>query len=101
MNLVSRVTILGMIWLLTLLSQGWSLSPEERQRMQERLNENVMSAPFHVPSEQELQGQLDAAQKRGEVPATQPPQGMPWQPGWTCNNLLGWVTTTGGTVVAT
>src|SRR5215813_11764307 len=88
MHLVSRITILGMIVLLTALRPVWGLSPEEKQRLQDRLNENVMSAPFHVPSEQELQGQLDAAQKRGEVPATQPPQGMPWQPGWTCNNLL-------------
>jgi hypothetical protein len=90
MYFVSKVIVVAIILLLSSsLNPAWSLSPDEKRALQDRLNENVMAAPFHVPSEAELQGQLDAARKRGEVPAPQPPQGMPWQPGWTCANLLG------------
>jgi hypothetical protein len=69
-------------------SLAYGLSPAEKEALQRQLNQGVMEQPFHVPSEQELQGQLDAAKKRGEVPPAKPPQGMPWQPGWTCANLL-------------
>lgn len=56
--------------------------------MQDQLNERVMEQPFSVPSEDELNKQLDDAKKRGEVPQAKPPKG--WRHGWTCANLLGY-----------
>jgi hypothetical protein len=58
---------------------------EELQRMQKQLNEQVMSKPFSVPDEAQVRAYIEAAQKRGAVPA--PYTGTYWRAGYTCYDL--------------
>ena len=58
---------------------------EEMKRMQEHLNNQVLSQPFSVADEAQVKAYIDAAQKRGEVP--QPYTGKYWRPGYTCVDL--------------
>jgi len=58
---------------------------EEMRRMQEQLNNQVLSQPFNVADEAQVRAYIEGAQKRGEVP--QPYAGKHWRPGYTCTNL--------------
>jgi hypothetical protein len=58
---------------------------EDIQRMQEQLNNQVMSKPFSVADEVQVRAYIEGAQKRGELP--QPYTGKNWKPGYTCVNL--------------
>jgi hypothetical protein len=58
---------------------------DDMKRMQEQLNNQVMSKPFSVADEARVKSYIAEAQKRGEVPA--PYAGTHWRPGYTCVNL--------------
>ena len=58
---------------------------DEMKRMQEQLNNQIMSQPFNVADEAQVRAYIEGAQKRGEVP--QPYAGKHWRPGYTCANL--------------
>jgi hypothetical protein len=58
---------------------------DEMKRMQEQLNNQVLSQPFSVPDEAQVKAYIESAQKRGEVP--KPYTGKHWRPGYTCANL--------------
>jgi hypothetical protein len=58
---------------------------EEQKRMQQQLNEQVMSKPFSVPDEAQVKSYIEDAQKKGIVPG--PYTGTYWRPGYTCYDL--------------
>jgi hypothetical protein len=58
---------------------------EEMKRMQQQLNEQVMSKPFSVPDEAQVKAYIEDAQKKGVVPG--PYTGTYWRPGYTCYDL--------------
>jgi hypothetical protein len=61
---------------------------EDMAEMQKKLNQNVMERPFNPGDKSAIDAYLAEAIKK----ATPPPQQQPpvnWQPGWTCNNLMG------------
>jgi len=58
---------------------------EEMKRMQQQLNEQIMSKPFSVPSEAQVNAYIEEEQKKGVVPP--PYTGIYWRPGYTCYNL--------------
>jgi hypothetical protein len=61
---------------------------EDMAEMQKKLNQNVMERPFNPGDKVAIDAYLAEAIKN----ATPPPQQQPpqnWQPGWTCNNLMG------------
>lgn len=58
---------------------------EEKQRMQQQLNDQVMSKPFSVVDEAKVKAYIEDAQKRKIVP--QPYTGTYWRPGYTCYDL--------------
>jgi hypothetical protein len=58
---------------------------EEMKRMQQQLNEQVMSKPFSVPDEAQVKAYIEDAQKKGVVPG--PYTGRYWRPGYTCYDL--------------
>ena len=56
------------------------------QKMQQRLNQEVISQPFSVTDEAKIQAYIEDATKRSLVPPAQP--GPHWQPGYTCQDLV-------------
>jgi hypothetical protein len=58
---------------------------DEMKKMQEQLNDQVLSKPFSVADEAQVKAYIEGAQKRGEVP--QPYTGKHWRPGYTCVDL--------------
>ncbi len=58
---------------------------DEMQRLQQQLNNEIMSRPFSVADEARVKAYIQDAQKRGEVPA--PYTGKHWKPGYTCVDL--------------
>lgn len=61
-------------------------SAQEKQEMQKALNEQIMSRPFSVPDEAQVNAYLDDALRRGVVP--KPYTGAHWRRGYTCVDLL-------------
>lgn len=57
----------------------------DMKKMQEQLNNQVLSQPFSVVDEAQVKAYIEDAQRRGEVP--QPYTGKHWRPGYTCANL--------------
>jgi Na+-translocating ferredoxin:NAD+ oxidoreductase RnfG subunit len=58
---------------------------DEMKKMQEHLNNQVLSKPFSVADEAQVKAYIEDAQRRGEVP--QPYTGKHWRPGYTCYDL--------------
>ena len=58
---------------------------DEMKKMQEQLNDQVLSKPFSVADEAKVKSYIEDAKKRGEVP--QPYTGKYWRPGYTCYDL--------------
>jgi hypothetical protein len=58
---------------------------DEMKKMQEHLNNQILSKPFSVADEAQVKAYIEDAQRRGEVP--QPYTGMYWGPGYTCYDL--------------
>lgn len=58
---------------------------DEMKKMQEQLNDQVLSKPFSVADEAKVKAYIEDAKKRGEVP--QPYAGKHWRPGYTCYDL--------------
>jgi hypothetical protein len=58
---------------------------DEMKKMQEHLNDQVLSKPFSVADEAKVKAYIEDAKKRGEVP--QPYTGKYWKPGYTCYDL--------------
>lgn len=57
----------------------------DMKKMQEHLNNQVLSKPFSVADEAQVKSYIEDAQRRGEVP--QAYQGKHWRPGYTCVDL--------------
>jgi hypothetical protein len=57
----------------------------DMKKMQEQLNNQVLSKPFSVADEAQVKSYIADAQRRGEVPP--PYTGQYWRPGYTCVNL--------------
>jgi len=57
----------------------------EMKKMQENLNNQVLSKPFSVADEAQVKSYIQDAQRRGEVP--QAYKGKNWRPGYTCVDL--------------
>ena len=55
------------------------------EKMQEQLNNQVLSKPFSVADEAQVKAYIADAQRHGEVPP--PYTGKYWKPGYTCVNL--------------
>jgi len=58
---------------------------DERSDLQKRLNEEVLSKPFSVENEANLNAYIEEATKRGTPPKTQPSKY--WRNGYTCGDL--------------
>jgi hypothetical protein len=58
---------------------------DDMKKMQEQLNNQVLSKPFSVADEAQVKSYIEDAQRRGEVP--QAYKGTYWRPGYTCANL--------------
>jgi hypothetical protein len=58
---------------------------DEMKKMQEHLNNEVLSKPFSAEDEAQVKSYIADAQRRGEVPS--PYAGRYWRPGYTCTNL--------------
>ena len=58
---------------------------DEMKKMQDQLNNQVLSKPFSVADEAQVKSYIEDAQRRGEVP--QAYQGKYWRPGYTCVDL--------------
>ena len=58
---------------------------DDMKKMQEQLNNQVLSKPFSVADEAQVKSYIDDAQRRGEVP--QAYKGKHWRPGYTCVDL--------------
>jgi hypothetical protein len=58
---------------------------DEMKKIQEQLNDQVLSKPFGVADEAKVKAYIEDAKRRGEVP--QPYIGKHWRPGYTCYNL--------------
>jgi hypothetical protein len=58
---------------------------DEMKKMQEQLNDQVLSKPFDVADEAKVKSYIEGAKRRGEVP--QPYTGKHWRPGYTCYDL--------------
>jgi hypothetical protein len=58
---------------------------DEMKKMQEQLNNQVLSKPFSVADEAQVKAYIEDAQRRGEVP--QAYKGKNWRPGYTCVDL--------------
>jgi hypothetical protein len=70
---------------------GWSTSvpavaDEARSRMQEALNEEVLSSPFDPGDVEKANAYAEQAMKQNLKPVQVAP--TYWQPGWTCSNLV-------------
>jgi hypothetical protein len=57
----------------------------DMKKMQEQLNDQVLSKPFGVADEAQVKAYIEGAQWRGEVP--QAYKGKNWRPGYTCVDL--------------
>lgn len=57
----------------------------DMHKMQEQLNNQVLSKPFSVADEAQVKSYIEDAQRRGEVP--QAYTGKHWKPGYTCVDL--------------
>ena len=60
---------------------------KEREDMQRRLNEEVMSSKFDPGDVNKAQAYAEEAKKQNVVPVAAPPSF--WVPGWTCANFIG------------
>jgi len=58
---------------------------EEMKRMQQQLNEQVISKPFDVADDAQVKAYIEDAQRRGVTPP--PYTGTHWRPGYTCEDL--------------
>ncbi len=61
---------------------------EDMEAMQKQMNQNVLERPFNPGDKASINAYLEQALQKGMLP----PQQLPptnWQPGWTCNNLMG------------
>ena len=58
---------------------------DDMKKMQEQLNNQVLSKPFSVADEAQVKSYIEDAQRRGEVP--QAYKGKHWRPGYTCVDL--------------
>jgi hypothetical protein len=58
---------------------------DEMKKMQEQLNNQVLSKPFSVADEAQVKAYIEDAQRRGEVPQSY--KGKYWRPGYTCVDL--------------
>jgi hypothetical protein len=58
---------------------------DEMKKMQEQLNDQVLSKPFSVADEAKVKAYIEDAKKRGEVPQLY--AGKHWRPGYTCYDL--------------
>ncbi len=61
---------------------------EDMEAMQKQLNQNVFERPFNPGDKASIDAYLEQAIKSGTLPPQQQPPAN-WQPGWTCNNLMG------------
>jgi hypothetical protein len=57
----------------------------DMKKMQEQLNDQLLSKPFSVADEAQVKSYIEDAQRRGEVP--QAYKGKHWRPGYTCVDL--------------
>jgi hypothetical protein len=57
----------------------------DMKKMQEQLNNQVLSKPFSAADETQVKSYIADAQRRGEVPS--PYTGQYWRPGYTFVNL--------------
>jgi len=57
----------------------------DMKKMQEQLNNQVLSKPFSAADEAQVKSYIADAQQRGEIPP--PYRGNYWRPGYTCVNL--------------
>jgi hypothetical protein len=57
----------------------------DMKKMQEQLNNQVLSKPFSVADEAQVKSYIEDAQRRGEVPTAY--KGKHWRPGYTCVDL--------------
>lgn len=84
-----QIIILVIICSFFCASQVWTAYGGEitndMKKMQEQLNNQVLSKPFSVADEAQVKSYIEDAQRRGEVP--QPYTGKYWRPGYTCVNL--------------
>ena len=58
---------------------------DDMKKMQDQLNNQVLSKPFSVADEAQVKSYIEDAQRRGEVP--QAYKGKHWRPGYTCVDL--------------
>jgi hypothetical protein len=58
---------------------------DDMKKMQEQLNQEILSKPFSIADEARVKAYIEDAQRRGEVPP--PYTGKHWRPGYTCVNL--------------
>jgi hypothetical protein len=58
---------------------------DEMKKMQEQLNDQVLSKPFSVTDEAKVKAYIEDAQRKGEVPQSY--KGKHWRPGYTCYDL--------------
>jgi hypothetical protein len=88
-HLMLIIMALGLVlsyqWIIQVEKVSAGEMSEEMKRMQEQLNNQVLSQPFSVAEEAQVKAYIEAAQRRGEVP--QPYRGKYWRPGYTCANL--------------
>lgn len=86
---IGGIAIIGLIcsfWYVLSVGEAYAGEmSDEMKRMQEQLNNQVLSQPFSVPDEAQVKSYIESAQKRGEVP--KPYTGKHWRPGYTCANL--------------
>jgi hypothetical protein len=61
---------------------------EDMEAMQKQLNQNVLERPFNPGDKASIDAYLEQALQKGTVPPQVHPPAN-WQPGWTCNNLMG------------
>lgn len=79
------VAVAGSLVLGDTVSSADAQTADDKKRMQEQLNEQIMSRPFSVPAESEVKTYIEEQTKKGVVP--QPYTGRYWRRGYTCLNL--------------
>jgi len=82
-------TMLAVALVAIVASPAWAEETEKERKMremQEKLNQEVLSAPFNAEIEQKATAEIDEYLKSGKKPPT-PYWGNRWRPGWSCSNL--------------
>ena len=84
---IQLVIMLG-IALSIMVGSGLGVADETKKKMEEmqkKLNAEVVSQPFNVVDEAEVQSYIEDAKRRGMKP--QEYTGTHWRPGYTCRDL--------------